>query len=372
MTLTMEAAKPRIAAVGGKPSVLKVITDEIAEAGLSATGFTIEQALAGVEGEYDLVSFGGGVTPDLRRTLEQQIRRRSPGARFIRTFAPYAASQIIAAARSQDRPAPIDLDAYCRRIGYAGPREATIATLGALQEHHIAAIAFEALDVLTGRGVDLAPATLDAKLLHRRRGGYCFEQNSLFQRVLAAIGFDVRGHLARVRWNAQPGTPPPSLTHLTLRVEIDGVPWHADVGFGASVPTAPLRLDLLDEQPTRHDVYRTLPFGSGTLIQAKAAGVWRSLYDVSGDPALEGHYEPANWFTSTHPSSLFKHHLIVARTSLDARYALLDDRLTIRPSTGAVERHQLDARGIEWALEALFLLDVEDSWKAAIERAAGA
>src|SRR5690606_7025466 len=135
----------------------------------------------------------------------------------------------------------LDLDAYCARIGYDGPREPTLATLRALHALHPAAIAFEALDVMLGRGIDLAPAAVEAKLVHQRRGGYCFEQNGLFQRVLAAMGFEVEALLARVLWRTPADAPPRPRTHMALRVMVEGEPWLADVGFGGCVMTAPLR-----------------------------------------------------------------------------------------------------------------------------------
>ena len=112
------------------------------------------------------------------------------------TLAPQAAP-----ATSNPVP-PVDLDAYCARIGYSGPREPTLETLRALQALHAAAIPFEAIDVQLDRGIDLAPAAIDAKLIGGRRGGYCFEQNNLFMRVLAAVGFSVEGLMGRVRWIA--------------------------------------------------------------------------------------------------------------------------------------------------------------------------
>jgi N-hydroxyarylamine O-acetyltransferase len=39
----------------------------------------------------------------------------------------------------------------------------------------VKAIPFENLDVLLGLPIDLAPAALEQKLIHGRRGGYCFE-----------------------------------------------------------------------------------------------------------------------------------------------------------------------------------------------------
>ncbi|MGH7057165.1 MAG: arylamine N-acetyltransferase, partial [Acetobacteraceae bacterium] len=83
---------------------------------------------------------------------------------------------------------PFDLAAYFARIGYDGAREPTFATLAALHALHPAAIPFENLDSLLGRPVPLDLASLQAKLVGERRGGYCFEQNTLLAAVLGALG----------------------------------------------------------------------------------------------------------------------------------------------------------------------------------------
>ena len=93
---------------------------------------------------------------------------------------------------------PIDLDAYFRRVGHDGPTAPTLATLAALQAAHAGAIAFENLDVLLGRPIPLDAGALQDKLVRRRRGGYCFEQNSLFRLVLEALGFKLAALSARV------------------------------------------------------------------------------------------------------------------------------------------------------------------------------
>ncbi|WP_428632058.1 arylamine N-acetyltransferase family protein [Sphingopyxis sp.] len=103
--------------------------------------------------------------------------------------------------------------------------------LAALQAAHIDAITFEAIDALTGVGIDIGAAAVDAKLIGRRRGGYCFEQNDLFLPVLNAIGFDAEGLLGRVRRMLPDDAPPSPRTHRVVRVKIDGQPWLADVGF---------------------------------------------------------------------------------------------------------------------------------------------
>lgn len=272
---------------------------------------------------------------------------------------------------SLDTPAQaVDLAAYCRRISYAGPLEPTLETLRALQELHPAAIAFEAIDVLMDRDIDISPQAVDAKLIAARRGGYCYEQNGLFKRVLETIGFEVEGLIARVNWNAPADAPARPPSHMALRVTIDGEPWLADVGFGSCVPTAPLSLDSREPQPTAHETFRFVSVAGELQLEAELGGRWVPVYRLLPGPQLDCDYQLANWYTATHPESHFRHRLIVTRTTPGARHVLAGARLTVRSPGGTSERRVLDADGIERELTERFLLPVEADWRPVIERAA--
>ena len=107
--------------------------------------------------------------------------------------------------------------------------------------------------------------------------------------------------------------------------------------------------------------------------QARIGGAWATLYDLLPEPQLDVDYEPANWFTATHPASPFRRSLVVSRTTPERRHTLLDGRLAVRTPGGEVEtRTVLDADGIERALAEVFGLPVEPAWRPAIERAAAA
>src|SRR4051812_48628397 len=94
-----------------------------------------------------------------------------------------------------------DLAAYFARIGHAGRRAPTLPALSGIVAAHATAIPFENLDVLLGRGARLDSGAVVDKLVHRGRGGYCFEHNTLLLHALQALGFDVTGLAARVLWN---------------------------------------------------------------------------------------------------------------------------------------------------------------------------
>jgi N-hydroxyarylamine O-acetyltransferase len=264
----------------------------------------------------------------------------------------------------------VDLDAYFERIGYTGPREPTLEVLKDLHALHPSAIPFEAIDCLLDRPVDLSPQAINRKLIFERRGGYCFEHNGLFSRVLEALGFSVSAHAARVRWGTPAGTPPRPRTHRVNLVDIDGAKWIADVGFGGCVLTEPLLLQPDKEHQTAHDLYRLRSLEGGISLDVFRDGEWLPAWDLPLEPCVDADFEMANWWTSAHPDSHFRNTLIVSRVDRQARHALLDNRYTVRAVGGEVIRTILDAEGIEQVLREVLGLPVEADWRPFIEKAA--
>lgn len=232
-----------------------------------------------------------------------------------------------------------NLDAYFARIGYAGPRVPTREVLDAIVRAHVQTIPFENLDILLGRGIDLDPAAVEQKLVYAQRGGYCFEHNSHLLRVLLAMGYDATPLSARVRVQRPRDFTPPR-THVFVRVMFDGRPWLADVGVGALSPTASLRLDSADEQPTPHEPRRIVAAGvwgaahTRYFHQARLGDAWQDVCELTGEEMPEIDREVGNWFTSTHPRSHFRDRLIVARATPRGRVTLVNRELTLRDSGG--------------------------------------
>jgi N-hydroxyarylamine O-acetyltransferase len=234
-----------------------------------------------------------------------------------------------------------DLDAYLNRVGLDHRPEATLSGLRAVITAHSAAIPFENIDVLLGRPPKLDLASLQAKLVGKRRGGYCFEQNLLLRAALRELGFHVTGLMARVV-RGFPADAPRFATHKVVRVDLAEGPFVADVGFGNLTPTGPLAMVPTLEQQTPHETMRFLPVGPELVLQAKLGRDWDNLWRLSLHPVLDADYEVANWFTATHPTSPFVGNMIAARPGPDGtRHTFLNGLLALRRPDGTVQRREV-------------------------------
>jgi N-hydroxyarylamine O-acetyltransferase len=234
-----------------------------------------------------------------------------------------------------------DLDAYFGRIGYAGSREPTLETLNGITKGHVCSIPFENIDVLLGRGIDLDPAAVETKLVRRRRGGYCFEQNGLLLSVLSTLGFRVTPFSARVGFQV-PRTSIPPRTHVFLRVDIQGGAWLADVGIGGfSVPCA-ISLDHEREQPAGCEPRRIVRQDGCWFHQIRIGDEWSDLCRFTGEDMPLIDRKLANWWTSTHSESKFRQDIMVSRAEPDgARKTIQNREFTHRRGATIIAKQEI-------------------------------
>ena len=253
-------------------------------------------------------------------------------------------------------PAPIEaLAAYCARLGVAVPTGADLDTLRALHLAHVGAITFENLDVQMGLPIHLDLESLQRKLVARRRGGYCFEQNTLFQSVLRTLGYEPMACEARVRHGATSVLP---RTHMLLVVRLDGREWLCDVGFGSTGLLEPAPLD--GEEITQHAwTYRVGREGGLYVLQSRQATGWEDLYAFEAAPRHVVDFEMGNWFTSTWPESRFVLTLTAQRSTPTVRYVLRN--LTYTEDRGtSIQTRAIARADLVPLLQTTFDLDVPD------------
>lgn len=255
----------------------------------------------------------------------------------------------------------LDLNGYFERINYRRAAEPTLQVLQDLMTAHTGSIPFENLDPLMGVPVaDLSPEALTDKLIRRRRGGYCYEQNGLLGYALAEIGFRVRRLAGRVVWMLPPDAPLGAQTHTVLAVTFPGSQgsYLVDVGFGGQTLTSPIRFEIGNAQPTTHEPYRLNDRGDGLILQALVRDEWTPLYVFGTHTVPQVDLNVGSWFVSTHPQSIFVTGLMVALTTEDARYNLAGRNLTVHRADGSEKIRLDDAAAVVDVLDERFGIDV--------------
>lgn len=249
------------------------------------------------------------------------------------------------------------LAAYLDRIGVRDAREPDLETLRRIVAGHATTIPFENLDPFTGVEPRIGADALTAKLAGSRRGGWCFEHNGLLRAGLDALGYDVTGLAARVRWMLPSAAAPTARTHMLLRVELAQGSFLADVGFGGMTPTGVLALEPDVEQETPLEPYRLHRDGDTWTTTARTDR-WHPLYTFDLIPAPQIDYEMGNWYLAHHPDSPFRSNLIAALPGTDRRRALGGRGFTVHHLGGPSERRELGSPGeIRDVLESEFGID---------------
>lgn len=219
----------------------------------------------------------------------------------------------------------LDLAAYFERIGYSGSTEPTLETLTALHRAHVVSIPYENLDIFMGKPIEIQPDVVFKKLVTAKRGGYCFEMNGLFSRVLEALGFEIVRLRARV-WFMR--SYPDEITfpsHQIMLIKLDGKSYIADVGFGGMGPIEPLHLEHNAEQWNVDMTFRlTEDAAFGTMLEGKkpGEGAWLKMYTFDRTPCFPVDYEPANFYLCRSPESFFTQNRVCARPALNGRASL--------------------------------------------------
>nr|XP_050027182.1 arylamine N-acetyltransferase / N-hydroxyarylamine O-acetyltransferase-like [Dermacentor andersoni]XP_054922410.1 arylamine N-acetyltransferase / N-hydroxyarylamine O-acetyltransferase-like [Dermacentor andersoni]XP_054922411.1 arylamine N-acetyltransferase / N-hydroxyarylamine O-acetyltransferase-like [Dermacentor andersoni]XP_054922412.1 arylamine N-acetyltransferase / N-hydroxyarylamine O-acetyltransferase-like [Dermacentor andersoni]XP_054922413.1 arylamine N-acetyltransferase / N-hydrox len=230
---------------------------------------------------------------------------------------------------------------YLRHLGVSKPSEPTLDFLDRLIRAHLERATFENLDELLERRVSLDPEAILGKVTGRGRGGYCYELNSLFARLLLALGYSVRLRAARLRLT----TPDDSdkrtrLSHMVLLVELtDGRRYIVDVGMAQCGLHRALPLEG-DATPFR---LRSLDATEAVEVAVPTSdGGWKAFYVVEPYDLDWLDFGVLNWYSSTHPDSAMRRLLLVGRRSPrdDGSWLrLINDRFVRwSPIQGVVEK----------------------------------
>lgn len=226
-----------------------------------------------------------------------------------------------------------DSQAYLARIGLEQAPAANLSGLQQLHRAHFFNIPFENFDIPLGRGIQVDAKAIFNKLVHQRRGGYCFEVNGLLQQALTAYGFQARPLLARVHLSGSPS----DRSHQLSLVSIAQQDWLVDTGFGSQTPRHPLPLTLDEALTTDIQTYRLVNDEQfGTMLQLKNQHTWDNLYSFDFNHVCQGDIDYANHCTSTMPTSTFTNVWMAALPNPTGITTLLNDSLRVTTNGATV------------------------------------
>jgi len=220
----------------------------------------------------------------------------------------------------------MDVSKYLKRIGYLKTPTVTLACLNELISCQMHAVPFENVDVYYKRSVpSLDEDVLFDKIVHRNRGGYCFELNTLFCAFLCALGFDAVCVRARIRLDRE--TPPPQ-THCAILVKLDGKTWFCDVGFGGTAPIGAV------------DVSGEVFFYGGHhyRIQESVLYIRRDeefvpMMEFENQACQTIDFVPMNYFCATSEEEPFVHRLMISLKRPDG-YISIDGSVFYKKQSG--------------------------------------
>lgn len=249
----------------------------------------------------------------------------------------------------QDRPrySATQLDEYFDRIklskkyldspvlsdkAQATSKEHGLPFLHALTRHHTCSVPFENLELhySAHKTVTLDVSALYDKIVRRRRGGRCMENNTFFATVLRSLGFHVRNCGGRVSRSMSPypevrqnqAMTYDGWNHMLNLVRLDDEWYVVDVGMGSMGPNMPYPLqdgfEAISIAPRKIRIQRRSiaeSYGDQTNLlwcydvchEPTNAGddVWVPTYCFTETEFLPQDYEMMSWFTSTNPNSFF-------------------------------------------------------------------
>ena len=239
------------------------------------------------------------------------------------------------------------LDTYLSRIGYDGPVNSSVVTLARLQRLHMQAIPFENFDVYLGRRLDLSTDALYRKMIVGKRGGYCFELNTLYADLLRSFGFAPRPVLGRVLLREPKDTPPRN--HLAHLVQVDGGQTYlTDVGFGGLTTRVPLCLDPGQPVNDGEGLVRLNRLQEAEyVVERQTAEGWKQQYSFETLRVHPSDIMLSNHFTETHSTSHFLHGRFIGLFTKEGRVGLYENQFTERVGSKVTIRQEV-ADGPGW------------------------
>ena len=215
----------------------------------------------------------------------------------------------------------MDIKAYLTRIGINEVPEPTLENLRLLQSRHLLSVPFENLNIHMYNRLSANPEELFDKIVLQRRGGVCYELNFLYMLLLQKLGYKTTFHGGKTSDNGS------FYDHSFPIVEIDGVRYISDVGFGDNF-LYPLEFKPDVPQADPKGIFTIEYEGGGYYTVYKELGKKRfTEYTFTLNKRRISDFNARKIFYTTDPRSHFFKNLIVSMELENGRISLKQDKI---------------------------------------------
>ena len=252
----------------------------------------------------------------------------------------------------------LKIESYIDRLGYTGPLKVDEATLIGLHDHHVRTVPFEDLDIHIGQPLSLDYRCLYEKVVINRRGGFCYELNSLFYILLKNIGFDCHMVSARIYEEEDELSAP--FDHMSLLVYLDST-WLIDVGYG-NLFVKPIKLfeNTVVQGHSKYFKINRLDDNLYLLRESLDGIHFSNRYQFDTTPRHISEFEEQCILKQTSPDSYFVKNLICTLPINNGRKTIMNDTYSFRKGNSKTEKQIKSNKQLHRVLKEEF--DIHLNW----------
>lgn len=234
-----------------------------------------------------------------------------------------------------------DVNAYLHRIGLNEAEAPSLSFLNRVIHAHQTHIPFENLDIRRDkRIVSLEISKLYDKIVTRKRGGFCFEQNLLLAQALRDLGFDAYTVFCRIFWFLEDKTTVPPCLHCAVIVTLDGLQYFCDVGFGGPQPSAAVPVVFDEETVLPEESWKMERAGERwiSFFRKGSDEEWKLVLQFNLTPQTPQEFIPPSVYCCVSETSLFTRSLVVGIKTENGSKGILDDVFTVHEDGRTIRR----------------------------------
>jgi N-hydroxyarylamine O-acetyltransferase len=250
----------------------------------------------------------------------------------------------------------MDINLYLKRINYTGQLAPSAQLLWQLQEAHLLNVPFENLDIHNNIKIDLLNSF--NKVVLQNRGGFCYELNGLFYRLLKEIGYTVKMISARV-YNTDNSSYGAEFDHMAIIATIQNEEYLVDVGFG-EFALHPIKIEPGKDVIDPKGVFRIVPFDEQYLLVAKrnAQGIAVPEYIFSRKERALAEFNDMCSYHQTSSDSHFTKKRICSLPTAAGRISLIGNTLNSTHNGSVTKRLLHDENEVKQVLHDYFKIDL--------------